>query len=251
MKRDSAASRRSYRSRFENRSNRSVVRSYRSRFENRSNRSAVHSYNQERISQGAIVQVPLFPLSTVLFPGGPLPLRIFEARYVDMISRSMKNDEPFGVLLIREGGEVGAATTYEIGTLARIVDWYQGSDGLLGVTARGEQRFRLLSARQEPDGLNVGDIELLPEEVSIPLPEEYRPMAAILEGVLDDLGRLYEDLDRRLDDAGWVTNRFVEILPIDVEEKQQCLEQSDPAERLRLVHDVLKNVRGPIGAADS
>ena len=85
-----------------------------------------------------VVRVPLFPLSTVLFPGGPLPLRIFEARYVDMISRCMKDDSPFGVVLIREGDEVGPAKTHDIGTLARIVDWYQGSDGLLGVTARGE-----------------------------------------------------------------------------------------------------------------
>jgi len=191
------------------------------------------------------VQVPLFPLSTVLFPGGPLPLRIFEARYVDMIGRCLKDDTPFGVLLIREGGEVGQATTYEVGTLARIVDWYQGSDGLLGITARGEQRFRLLSSHREPDGLNVGEIEVIPDEARMPLPEEYRPMATILAGVLDDLGRLYEDLERRLDDAGWVTNRFVEILPIDLAEKQQCLEQSDPHARLRLVHEVLKNVRGP------
>ena len=192
------------------------------------------------------MQVPLFPLSTVLFPGGPLPLRIFEARYVDMIGRCMKNDEPFGVLLIREGSEAGEATFHEIGTTARIIDWYQGSDGLLGVTARGERRFRLLDARREPDGLNVGEIDLLPREEELPLPEEYRPMATILSGVLDDLGRLYEDFERRLDDAGWVTNRFVEILPIELEEKQLCLEQSDPVERLRLVQQVLKNVRGPI-----
>ena len=196
-----------------------------------------------------VVRVPLFPLSTVLFPGGPLPLRIFEARYVDMISRCMKDDSPFGVVLIREGDEVGPAKTHDIGTLARIVDWYQGSDGLLGVTARGEQRFRLLSSHREADGLNIGEVEVLPEESEVPLPEEYRPMAAILSGVLDDLGRLYEDLERRLDDAGWVTNRFVEILPIDLEEKQLCLEQSDPAERLRLVQKVLKHVRGPLGAA--
>lgn len=195
------------------------------------------------------MQVPLFPLSTVLFPGGPLPLRIFESRYVDMIGTCIKNDEPFGVLLIREGGETGRATTYDIGTLARIVDWYQGSDGLLGVTARGEQRFRLVSSHCELDGLVVGEIEVLPSEAQIPLPEKYGPMATILAGVLDDLGRLYEDLERHLDDAGWVTNRFVEILPIDLEEKQQCLEQSDPAERLRLVHEALRKVRGPIGAA--
>lgn len=195
------------------------------------------------------VRVPLFPLNTVLFPGGPLPLRIFEARYLDMITRCMKNDSPFGVVLVREGGEVGPADTYDIGTLARIVDWYQGSDGLLGVTARGGQRFRVLSSQREADGLNVADIEILPEEAEVPLPEQYRPMATILSGVLDDLGRLYEDLDRRLDDAGWVTNRFVEILPIDLTEKQLCLEQSDPVERLRLVQEVLKHVRGPMGTS--
>jgi Lon protease-like protein len=195
------------------------------------------------------VQVPLFPLNTVLFPGGPLPLRIFETRYVDMIGKCIRTDTPFGVLLIREGGEVGRATTHDVGTLARIVDWYQGSDGLLGVTARGENRFRLISSHCQTDGLNVGEVEILPGEKEIPLPAKYRPMATILAGVLDDLGRLYEDLDRRLDDAGWVTNRFVEILPIDLEEKQQCLEQSDPGERLRLVHEALQRVRGPIGAA--
>jgi len=195
------------------------------------------------------VQVPLFPLNTVLFPGGPLPLRIFETRYVDMISERIKNDAPFGVLLIREGGETGLATTFDIGTLAKIVDWYQGSDGLLGVTARGEERFRLISSHSEPDGLHIGEIEILPEESDVPLPEEYLPMATILAGVLDDLGRLYENLDRRLDDAGWVTNRFMEILPVDLEEKQMCLEQSDPTERLRLVHEVLRNVRGPISTA--
>jgi len=195
------------------------------------------------------VQVPLFPLNTVLFPGGPLPLRIFEARYVDMIGKCIKNDAMFGVLLIREGGEAECATTHSIGTLARIVDWYQGSDGLLGVTARGEQRFQLVSSHCELDGLNVGEIEVLPGETEISLPDKYRPMATILSGVLDDLGRLYEDLERRFDDAGWVTNRFIEILPIELEEKQQCLEQSDPAERLRLVHDALRKVRGPIGAA--
>lgn len=195
------------------------------------------------------MQVPLFPLNTVLFPGGPLPLRIFETRYVDMIGNCIRNDTLFGVLLIREGREAGRATTHEIGTLARIVDWYQGSDGLLGITARGEQRFRLISSRCELDGLNVGEIEVLPGEEEIPLPEKYRPMATILTRVLDDLGRLYEDLDRRLDDAGWVTNRFVEILPIDIEEKQRCLEQSDPGERLRLVHNALRKVREPISAA--
>lgn len=164
---------------------------------------------------------------------------------MDMIGRCMKEDSPFGVVLIRNGAEVGPAETHDVGTLARIVDWYQGSDGLLGITAIGEQRFRLLSAERMPDGLNVGDVELLPEEPPTPLPEEYQGVAKILADVLDDLGRLYEDLERRYDDAGWVSYRFVEILPIDLEQKQACLEHSDPLERLRLVRELLKTVRGP------
>ena len=191
------------------------------------------------------MQVPLFPLNTVLFPGGPLPLRIFEPRYLGLVSRCLKSDMPFGVLLIRDGGETGPATTHNVGTLARITDWYQGSDGLLGITAIGEQRFRLIASERQEDGLNIGDIETLENESVTPLPEEYQEMAAILAGVLDDLGRLYESLDRHFDDASWVTSRFVEILPIDLEEKQRCLEQSDPVERLQIVRKLLDSARSP------
>ncbi len=191
------------------------------------------------------MQVPLFPLNTVLFPGGPLPLRIFEPRYLGLVSQCLKGDKPFGVLLIRDGGETGPATTHNVGTLARIIDWYQGSDGLLGITAIGEKRFRLIASVRQDDGLNIGDVEILENEPATPLPEEYHEMAAILAGVLDDLGRLYESLDRHFDDASWVTSRFVEILPIDLEEKQRCLEQSDPVERLRIVKGLLESARSP------
>ncbi len=191
------------------------------------------------------MRVPLFPLSTVLFPGGPLPLRIFETRYVDMISDRMRNSAPFGVVLIREGSEAGPAQTFTVGTLATITDFYQGSDGLLGVTAIGQQRFRILATERQADGLNVAEIELLDDEPVVPLPSEYRPLAKILDGVLDDLGRLYEDLERQLDDAGWVSNRFLEILPIDLGQKQHCLEDEDPLSRLELVHGVLNAVRAP------
>ena len=191
------------------------------------------------------MRAPLFPLNTVLFPGGPLPLRIFETRYIDMVRDCVRSDSPFGVLLIREGSETETATTHTVGTLARITDWYQGSDGLLGVTAIGEQRFRLLQSERLPSGLNVGEIEILPDEPSLPLPAEYKAMSQILASVLDDLGRLYESLDRRLDDAAWVTSRFVEILPIELEQKQLCLEQSDPLDRLKIVHALLKVVRHP------
>tara|TARA_R110002096_G_scaffold114712_5_gene248708 strand:+ start:2240 stop:2797 length:558 start_codon:yes stop_codon:yes gene_type:complete len=181
----------------------------------------------------------------VLFPGGPLPLRIFEPRYIDMVSRCLKTNSPFGVLLIREGSEDGVATTHDVGTLARIADWYQGSDGILGVTAIGEQRFRLLASERQNDGLNVGEVGLLDAEQSCPLPSEYEELQLILAHVLDDLGRLYESQAREYDDAVWVTYRLLEILPIDLEQKQASLESSDTAARLRLVQSLLDSVRTP------
>lgn len=185
------------------------------------------------------MQIPLFPLNTVLFPGGPLPLRVFEPRYLDMISRCMKTDGPFGVLLIRDGNEVGPSTTYNTGTLAKVTDWYQGSDGILGITAVGTERFRLLTAERQGDGLNVGDVDLLPVAPPARIPDQYRALPNILESVLNDLGRLYEDLDRHFDDATWVAYRFAEILPIDLEQKQAFLESADVPGFLQRIDEVL------------
>ena len=187
--------------------------------------------------------VPLFPLGTVLFPDGPLPLRVFEPRYLDMISRCLKDETQFGVLWINEGSEVGSADTYPVGTKAQICDWYQGSDGILGVTAVGTQRFRLEKVKQESDGLYLGDIALLDPEPSVPLPETYWSMADLLRAVVEDLGRLYEPLEKHYDDATWVGNRFAEILPVSMEQKQHCLEMNDPIERLRFVQPLLRSVR--------
>lgn len=189
------------------------------------------------------MRVPLFPLDTVLFPGGPLPLRIFEPRYIDMISERMKAEAPFGVVLIREGHEAGPATTFEVGTLARITDWYQGSDGLLGVTALGEQRFRLLSVERQADGLNIGEIALLQPEPKRVLGAKFAHLPEILDAVIDDLGKLYEGLEREMQDATWVSYRFMEILPIDLEHKQESLESDDTLARLRLVAELLESVR--------
>jgi Lon protease-like protein len=161
-----------------------------------------------------------------------------------MLGECMKSGTPFGVLLIQSGNETGPATTCEVGTLARVVDWYQGSDGLLGVTAIGEQRFRLLSSWQRDDGLNIGEIELVPQDPGVPLPGEYRSLARILAGVLDGLGKLYQGIDRHYDDAGWVAYRFAEILPIAASEKQACLEIDDPLVRLEMVCSVLEAARG-------
>jgi len=154
----------------------------------------------------------------------------------------MKSDTPFGVLLIKDGDEAGLATTYDVGTLAKITDFYQGSDGVLGVTALGQQRFRLLSSDRQPDGLNIGEVELIEAEASIPLPHEFRQLPDILAHVLDDLGLLYETQSRHYEDA-----RFLEILPVDLDQKQLNLESSDAMARLQLVGDLLEFVRGPVG----
>jgi len=188
-------------------------------------------------------EIPLFPLRTVLYPEGPLPLRIFETRYLDMISRCLREDAGFGVVLIRDGTETGTASTYGTGTLAKIVDWYQGSDGLLGITAQGSERFRVESVRQAPDGLNLARVSWLPPEPRVDLPAAFRPMVDILRGVLDDLGRLYELLERRYDDATWVGYRFAEILPITPEQKQFCLETEDALQRLEIIRVILRSAQ--------
>jgi Lon protease-like protein len=187
--------------------------------------------------------IPLFPLRTVLFPDGPLPLRVFEPRYLDMISRCMKEDTEFGVIMIRSGSETGEVRVAQIGTRARITDWYQGSDGILGVTAMGTRRFVLHDVRQQPDGLYIGSVEELAAEPEVALPADYRPMATLLEGVIDDLGKLYDPLPKRYDDAAWVAARFAEILPMELEQKQTCLEIDDPIERLEYVRPLLRAIR--------
>ncbi len=191
--------------------------------------------------------VPLFPLQTVLFPGGPLPLRVFEPRYLDMVSRCMKDSEPFGVLLIADGPDVAdtdsVVRTQAIGTLATVCDWYQGTDGLLGITALGKQRFRLESMTRQDDGLNVGEVELLEPDANTPLPAQYSLMSELLRAVIDDLGRLYAMIEKHYEDASWVGFRFAEILPLDLQRKQYCLEMDDPVARLKFLQPFLREVR--------
>ncbi len=190
--------------------------------------------------------VPLFPLRTVLFPGGPLPLRVFEPRYLDMVSDCMKQDAPFGVVLLAGGPEVGREDTVQtaaVGTLATITDWYQGTDGLLGITATGTDCFRLLEAERRADGLNMGRIEICARETAQPVPEEFSGWVQLLDIVLDDLGKLYENIERQYDDASWLGYRFAEILPLEIEDRQRCLEMTDPVERLRFLRPVLRQVR--------
>ena len=192
--------------------------------------------------QASVVSAaPLFPLNTVLFPGGPLPLRIFETRYVDMVRRCMREHCPFGVVLIRAGAEVGAVgDTAQIGTTARIVDFYSLADGLLGITCIGEQKFRVLKRWQQPDGLNVGDIELIAEGDALEVPGEYLHLSSLLRTVLPELGEVYASVPKKFNDAGWVGYRLAEILPVALSEKQQCLELDDPVDRLRRLGPLIK-----------
>jgi Lon protease-like protein len=180
----------------------------------------------------AAASIALFPLNIVLFPSGPLPLRIFETRYVDMVRRCMRGEQQFGVALIRQGKEVGPAETFDVGTLAKIVDFHQLSDGFLGLSCIGEQRFRILSRRVQADGLNVVEVENFPVQPKIALPEQHAHLAELLKTVLPQLGEVYAGIEMQLDDAAWVGYRLAEILPIAAAEKQFCLELEDPIQRL-------------------
>ena len=178
-------------------------------------------------------ELPLFPLNTVLFPGGPLPLRIFEPRYVDMVRKCMREGAPFGVLLIRAGQEVGeVSSAADVGSSARIIDFHQMPDGLLGIVCSGEQKFRVEERRVQGDGLNVGTVTWLPLERPTPLPPEYAHLGVLLKRALPQISDIYEQLQPRFDDAGWVSSRLAEILPISLSDKQECLELDDPLARL-------------------
>ena len=188
-----------------------------------------------------LVPTPLFPLNTVLFPGGPLPLRIFETRYVDMVRHCMRERCAFGVVLIRAGAEVGAvADTAAVGTTARIVDFNSMPDGLLGITCVGERKLRVLRRWQQDDGLNVADVEMLPDEERIDLPGEFGHLGMLLRKVLPELGQLYATTPKHFDDAAWVGYRLAEILPVSLSEKQQCLEIDDPLVRLARLNPLIR-----------
>lgn len=209
------------------------------------------------------MQVPLFPLNTVLFPGGVLPLRVFEARYMDMVRECMKGSDPFGVVLITRGSEVGApASTESVGTLARIVAWDMPRLGLLHLRAVGRERFRIEHATVQPDGLQVAQIELIEPDDDSRLEEQFRPCADLLQRVIVDATRKRAENDQgepsdpinaspfespyRLDSSVWVGNRLCEFMPIRLRAKQKLMELQDASARLELVlrflrqHGVLK-----------
>ena len=177
--------------------------------------------------------IALFPLHTVLFPGGPLPLRIFETRYTDMVRRCMREQQPFGVVLIQEGDEAGVvATTATVGCSARIADFYTLQDGLLGISCVGERKFSVQRLWRAADGLNMAEVTWLAAEPVLALPPDHARLADTLRRAVEELEPQYQHVERNFDDASWVGSRLTELLPIELNDKQMLLELDDPITRL-------------------
>jgi Lon protease-like protein len=186
-------------------------------------------------------EIALFPLGTVLFPGGLLPLRIFETRYVDMVRRCMRRDETFGVVLIKEGTETSSTVeTALIGTTARIIDFQTLQDGLLGLLCRGEARFRIEERTQQSDGLNRARVQWTSEPNDVPIDPKFDSLVDVLRTALSRLSNLSQFIEPRYEDATWVSYRLAELLPLPVKLQQKVLEMQQPNERLELLAPLIE-----------
>ena len=180
------------------------------------------------------MQLPLFPLSSVVMPGGLMPLRLFERRYIDMVKDCFKNGSGFGICLIQNGGEAGEPSEpYPIGTQVSIIDFDQGNDGLLHITAQGEEEFKVLSYASSDTGLIIGDVEVLPAKPVTPMEPDYELLAKKLELILGYLETDTRFEEPHLDDADWVCHRLLEVLPLAPDAKFELLQMSSNAERLQ------------------
>ena len=185
--------------------------------------------------------VPIFPLGTVLFPGGVLPLKIFEVRYVEMAKACLREKSPFGVCLIREGTEVGTPAVPEpIGCLARIAQCDVEQLGVLQVKAEGLERFRIASTEVRRDGLIVGSVEDLHPEAQVTEAPGLAESAEFLKKVMPAIGAERFTQPYRYEDASWVGFRLAEILPLRMEVKQKLLELTDATMRIELLYGFLK-----------
>lgn len=186
------------------------------------------------------MNIPLFPLQTVLFPGGPLSLRIFERRYLDMISECLRSNQLFGIVLNNQLPNSDEKNFCKMGTLAQIVDWDQGTDGVLGLKVIGNDRFLLANYDQDENGLNIGEVQVIESEKKLLLPEEYMTLSSILKSILDEFSELYASVKKDFNDASWVGYRLAEILPIELSQKQIYLEIEEPIDRLELLNTFMK-----------
>ena len=196
-------------------------------------------------------KIPLFPLGTVLFPDGVIALKIFEARYLDMIKQCLREKTEFGVISIIKNldtdHESSAVSFSNIGTLALIEDFDPVQPALYMTKSFGTQRFKLLSSTQESNGLWIGDIELLEKDPHIPIPQEHQKVAQLLDEIIsviqseDLLGEALFKKPFKVDDCGWVSNRLAELLPISLLQKNHLLAQTNPRIRLDLISEIIED----------
>lgn len=198
-----------------------------------------------------LTSLPLFPLGAVLFPGGLLPLRIFEVRYLDMVRKCQLAGAPFGVVCLNAGSEVqkpGKKESFaDIGTLATIAEFEATQPGLITIRCTGAQRFRITASNQLKHGLWVADVERLPVDMAVAIPDDLKPTATALGRLIQTLQEREIDAEQmpllgpwQLDDCGWVANRWCELLPLPMAMKQRLMELDNPLVRLELVSDVLE-----------
>lgn len=196
------------------------------------------------------MEIPLFPLSSIVLPEGLLPLRIFESRYIEMIKQCFRDDSGFGVCLIKEGTEVGKpAEPHLLGTLVKIGDWDQGPDGLLQITVQGVQGFRLQSWLANSNDLLIGEVELLTPEPPLPLKPQHQPLARRLRELLTRMEHTLYYPNPRFDEAGWVCHRLIEILPLSPLDKLTLLQMQCHSDRLNILEQYMFS-RREAGMAD-
>jgi len=193
-------------------------------------------------------EIPIFPLRTVLFPDGLLPLKIFEQRYLDMTKACIRDNSPFGVCLIREGGEVGEpALPFQVGCTARIAEWDMPHLGMFHLLCRGERVFRIVEHWTGKNGLVSALVQEREPALRDALPADFQELGALLGRIIDQVGAESFPAPVLLDDAQWVGCRLSESLPLDPEVKQRLLEAGSAHQRLEQLKALLKDKSVTIG----
>ena len=194
--------------------------------------------------------IPLFPLPAVLFPGGFLPLRIFERRYIDMVRECSATGGRFGVCLItNEERDTAPATHHRLGTTAEICDFSTLADGLLGIVAHGRERFIIRRTWMRDNGLLVADVDVLAEALGTRVPEQYSVLSLVAQRIMEQAGDRYPSYQPDdLQDANWVGYRLAELLPLDNSERQSLLQLADPLDRLQALLELLPRFQEPAEA---
>ncbi|MBC2731865.1 LON peptidase substrate-binding domain-containing protein [Thiobacillus sp.] len=188
-----------------------------------------------------LTSLPLFPLSTVVFPGGRMPLRIFEQRYIDMVKQAIADDSPFGICAIREGKETGTpAIPYSIGTRVRITDWDMPETGILHIDTQADTRFVIRHTQVEPSGLLIGTVDEVSAEPASAIPHDLELAVEILRHIISEYGHAHFPAPHAFDDAVWVSYRLSEVLPLKLSVKQNLLEMNDSVTRMRILTEFLK-----------